>query len=629
VARRTVLMASGSPLFGRPLTRALSDSECDVVPAQTPEDIRKWVASGSVQLCVIQDELRGASGLDLVQELSQAHPAVPIVVFSRDATAESTAKERGAVGFIKVPLRGAAAMDAAQSALALAAEAPADAAPPPPTAAPAAAPVVAAPIGAAPTAADEPIENTGGGHRILLVDDSKVIHTHVGGLLSDAGYEVSHAMDGLEGLHMVNTEPPDLIISDVEMPEMDGFEMCYQIKEDPETGEIPLFILSSRAGGVDIDRGFDVGANDYLTKPVDEQDLLSRLEQTLGTESKGKREKIVVAEDSLVQRNLIVQGLEKQGFDVRSGKNGQFGLDLVLEDAPDLIITDSDMPVMDGRAFTREVRKHEHLKDVPVVMLTATDTVKERSKGKHAGVNAYLAKPFVPDKIIVIAERMIAAHRLKREGAAMQRYMSDSAIEAAAKAAHAEGDDMHAERRFVTTFFTDIVGFTPMTESMEADALVTLLNDYFDTMTPFFKENGGIIDKFIGDCIMAVFYGDDDAANAESALGAVKTGLMMTQGLAEFNAGREVPIDIRVGINSGDVIMGDIGAAAVRRDHTVIGDHVNLAALMESSADHGTVFISQHTHDLISDRVVSVEREPVAVKGKSEPVRAYRVDDTA
>ncbi len=624
MARRTVLIASGSPLFSRPLVRAFSDSECDVVPAQTPDEIRKWVAAGSVQLCVIQDELRGASGLDLVQELSQAHPAVPMVVFSRDATAEPTAKERGAAGFIKVPLRGAAAMEAAKSALANAAKA---SEPPAATPAPApAAPVDAAPIAAAPTGPDEPAEGSGEPHRILLVDDSKVIHTHVGGLLSDAGYEVISAMDGLEGLNVVNAELPDLIISDVEMPNMDGFEMCYQIKEDPETAEIPLLILSSRGGGVDIDRGFDVGANDYLTKPVDEQDLLSRLEQTLGVENKGKREKIVVAEDSLVQRNLIVQGLEHQGFDVRSAKNGELGLELVLEDAPDLIITDSDMPVMDGRGLTREVRKHEHLKDVPVVMLTATDTVKERAKGKHAGVNAYLAKPFVPDKVVVIAERMIAAYRLRREAAAMQRYMSDSAIQAAANAAHSEGDDMHAERRFVTTFFTDIVGFTPMTESMEAETLVTMLNEYFDTMTPFFKENGGIIDKFIGDCIMAVFYGEDDA---DSALGAVKTGLLMTQGLPAFNEGRDVPINIRVGINSGEVIMGDIGAAAVRRDHTVIGDHVSIAERMESSAEHGTVYISQYTHDLISDRVVAVEGEPVAVKGKSEPVRAYRVDDTA
>ncbi len=404
MARRNVLMASGSPLFSRPLVRALTDAECDVTPVQTPDDIRKWVASGSVHLCVIQDELRGASGLDLVQELSQAHPSVPIVVFSRNAASEATAKERGAAAFIKVPLRGAAASEAAQAALATAPQA-ADAAPTAPAAIPAPAADVAAatPIAAAPAGPAEPAEDSGAPKRILLVDDSKVIHSAVGALMREAGYEVLNAMDGVEGLHTANAELPDLIISDVEMPNMDGFEMCYQIKEGPDTEMIPIIILSSRGGGVDSDRGFDVGANDYLTKPVDEADFISRIQQILGDECKGKREKVVVAEDSLVQRNLIVQGLEQQGFEVRSGKNGQLALDHVLEDAPDLIITDCDMPVMDGREFTREVRKHEHLEEVPVVMLTAADSDKDKTKGLHTGVSAYLAKPFVPDKIIVIA----------------------------------------------------------------------------------------------------------------------------------------------------------------------------------------------------------------------------------
>jgi DNA-binding response OmpR family regulator len=638
-------MASGSPLFSRALVRVLSDNGCDVVSAQTADDIRKWASSGSVQMYMIQDTLRSGSGLDVCAELSASSPATPIVIFSRDATVEPTAKERGAHGFIKVPSRGDAAVPVIQAALAAAPSPPESTAAAPTssaaaadaTPAPAAVPVDAAPIAAAPAGAATPPEAPSAEEpsdekkkRILLVDDSKVIHTAVGGLLTAEGYEVISAMDGAEGLSKAFEELPDLIISDVEMPNMDGFEMCYQIKQDRDTEMIPIIILSSRTSGVDIDRGFDVGANDYLTKPLNEDDLLSRLEQTLDTEGKGAREKVVVAEDSLVQRNLIVAGLEQQGFEVRSGKNGKIALAHVLEDTPDLIITDCDMPVMDGREFTREVRKHAHLAEVPVVMLTAADSARERTKGLHAGVNAYLSKPFVPDKIIVIAEKLIAEHRLKREAAAMQRYLSDSAIAAATKAAnavHGEHEHMEAERRFVTTFFTDIVGFTPMTESMEAEALVTLLNEYFDTMTPFFKENGGIIDKFIGDCIMAVFYGEDDSDMADSAYGAVKTGIQMTQGLEEFNKGREVTINIRVGVHSGSVIMGDIGAAAVRRDHTVIGENVNIAALLESSAAHGTVLISQATHDLIPDRIRSEEQDPVVMAGRDEPIRVYRADD--
>lgn len=654
MARPKVLMASGSPVFSRALVRTLAGSGCDIVAVHAPEEIRRWAASGSIEMCVIQDSLRGVSGLDLGAELTGAEASPPVVVFSRDATVEPAAKERGAAGFIRVPVHGDAHGQILQSVLA-AAPAPSTtvdvvtpAPPPPPPAPPETAPApveppapvetpdpVAAPASAAPAPTVELDEGDDADDdspkRILLVDDSKVIQTHVGGILRDEGYEVLGAMDGVEGLAVANAEIPDLIISDVEMPNMDGFEMCSKVKKGDATQDIPVIMLSSRGGSMDIDRGFDSGANDYLTKPLDEDALFSLLEQIFSGDQ-GKREKVVVAEDSLVQRNLIVQGLEQQGFDVRSAKNGKLALEHVLEDTPDLIITDCDMPVMDGREFTREVRTHDHLAQVPIVMLTAADSAKERTKGLHAGVNAYLSKPFIPDKILVIAEKLIAEHRLKRESAAMQRCLSDAAIEAATKAAdaaHGEHTDMHVERRVVTVIFTHIVGFTPMTESMEAEALVSLLNEYFDAITPVVKENGGIIDKFIGDCVMAVFHGEDDSSKGDSAFGAVKTGVEMQKRLKAFNEGRENPIDMRVGINSGSAIMGDIGASAVRRDHTVIGDNVNIAARLESSAAAGTVLISQSTYDLIPDRIVATELEPIMVKGKSEPVHVFRAEDVA
>ena len=153
------------------------------------------------------------------------------------------------------------------------------------------------------------------------------------------------------------------------------------------------------------------------------------------------------------------------------------------------------------------------------------------------------------------------------------------------------------------------------------------MNEYFDAVTPLFKDNGGVIDKFIGDCVMGVFRGDDDSQNADYAFAAVKTGVQMIKALEGFNEGHATPLDIRVGVNSGMAIMGDIGAAAVRRDHTVIGDSVNLAARLESNAEDGTVLISQDTYDLVSDRVTATELDPIMVKGKSMPIHVFRADD--
>jgi len=620
-------VASGSPLFARALTRSLDASEGSVTTVEQSSSVRDELASGGVAICLLHGALPDGSGIELCASLSSdpATQGVPIVIFSRDAAVESEALEHGAAGFLAVPCPGAEARETVSAILA-----PSEPAAGAPARAPQPAPEVVEAAASVPEKADAAEDRAA--FRILLVDDSKVIHAHVGAILEEAGHAVSHAMDGVEGLQRATDDLPDLIISDIEMPNMDGFEMCRQVKEGARTQKIPIVVLSSRGASVDMDRGFDVGANDYLTKPVDDNELLSRIDHILGDVHDGveTRERIVVAEDSRVQRNLIVQGLEQQGFEVIAAQNGKEGLDFAVNSLPDLIITDCDMPVMDGRAFTREVRRRQYLNDVPVVMLTAADSDLDRTKGLHAGANAFLSKPFVPDKVVVIAEKLIAERRLKREGQAMQLYLSDSAIaaaEAAADTIQDVRDVMHAERRFVSVFFTDIVGFTPLTESMEAEDLVQLLNEYFDMMTPLFQKHHGVIDKFVGDCIMALFFGETDDDRAESARRAVMTGLDMLHALREFNEGREKQINVRVGINSGDVIMGDIGSQLLRRDHTVIGDNVNVAARLEGAAEHGTVLISESTYDLMRDSAVVTQLGPIQVKGKAEPISVYRVDD--
>jgi class 3 adenylate cyclase len=165
-----------------------------------------------------------------------------------------------------------------------------------------------------------------------------------------------------------------------------------------------------------------------------------------------------------------------------------------------------------------------------------------------------------------------------------------------------------------------------MTEQMEANELIQLLNDYFDAVAPIFKEGGGIIDKFIGDAIMALFIGANEEGHRKSAYNAVSTGLKMIETLGAFNEERPRAINVRVGINSGPVNMGDIGSRYYRRDYTVIGDHVNIAARLESVADHNSVLISESTYQLIDGLVRAQPVGPIEVKGKSERISVYKVE---
>ena len=639
---KKVLIASNSKLFSRTLARVVGSDKYEVT---TVVDGNEALASiENIDLCLLQDSLANVTGLEICQQLRHSEQKnKPIIIFSHQSKLEDEALEKGASAFLKVPCHSEdllkliekwlefSTMGVSQKTkLTTATEIEID-------------PSTDDEIQEIDTVAGE--EGTGEEKQetilpqgtqatdsqpscILLVDDSRLIHASVGKIIDENGFKLIHAMDGVEGLQKAVEYIPDLIISDLDMPNMNGYEMCQEIKQREVTQDIPVVILSARGAGLDIDKGFDVGANDFLTKPVDEAELISRINLTLGSQGENSlREKILVVDDSALVRNMMKQGLSQQGFEILTANDGQEGYDAAVEHEPDLIVTDFNMPKMDGRELTRALKSSEALSDIPVLMLTAADSDTDQRKGKHAGVAAFLSKPFPPDKLVVIAEKLIAERRLIRERQAMRHYLSESAVEAAAAAADQKSTvgQMRVEETFLTIFFTDIVGFTPMTERMDPSDLVNLLNEYFDEMVVILKENGATIDKFVGDAIMALYLESKNRSHEECAYNAVKAGLEMIEALGKFNQNRQDQVNIRVGINSGTVIMGDIGSKLYRRDYTVIGDNVNIAARLESAAEQGTVLVSDTTYKLIKDFVEIEDTSSIAVKGKAEELLVHKI----
>jgi len=118
--------------------------------------------------------------------------------------------------------------------------------------------------------------------RILLADDEEDIKTVVTMFLESQGYEVLTAFDGLDALEKARTEKPDLILLDIMMPVLDGFEVCKRLKEDAATGNIPILILSAAAHVESVNRGLRAGAKDYIVKPFEPEKLLEKIEQVIG-----------------------------------------------------------------------------------------------------------------------------------------------------------------------------------------------------------------------------------------------------------------------------------------------------------------------------------------------------------
>jgi len=188
---------------------------------------------------------------------------------------------------------------------------------------------------------------------------------------------------------------------------------------------------------------------------------------------------------------------------------------------------------------------------------------------------------------------------------------------------------LKGRKKPVTVLFSDIRGFTTMTERSDPDKLVTQLNEYFNDMVGSVLKNGGTLQKFIGDAIMAVWGDTHSKGNAQDARGAVTTALQMRAELAKLNATwKDKPdrdqFSIGIGVNHGDVIVGNIGHPQ-RMEFTVLGDGVNLAARLESATKqfHADILVGAAAEKLTRDFFVYRSVDLLTVKGKTKPVEVF------
>ncbi|MGD1898209.1 MAG: GAF domain-containing protein [Phormidesmis sp.] len=214
----------------------------------------------------------------------------------------------------------------------------------------------------------------------------------------------------------------------------------------------------------------------------------------------------------------------------------------------------------------------------------------------------------------------------KRMKTTLYRYMTPSV----ADRVMALGEDvlMVGERKDVTVLFSDIRGYTTLTEKLEAAQVVSMLNEYFETMVESVFHCEGTLDKFIGDALMAVFGAPLPLEN--HAWAAVRAALDMRRRLAIFNQERvrqgEPELRIGIGLSSGEVVSGNIGSQR-KMEYTVIGDGVNLSSRLESiTKQYGCdIVLSEHTYELCQDRIRVRELDLIRVKGKLEPVKIYEL----
>jgi adenylate cyclase len=224
-----------------------------------------------------------------------------------------------------------------------------------------------------------------------------------------------------------------------------------------------------------------------------------------------------------------------------------------------------------------------------------------------------------------IAHEKIAQQSLQRS--ALERFLSPEVVEMVVANPDIRLGGVNQE---VTVMFADIRGFTTMSETMEPGRVVEILNEYFTRVTDVIFDNGGTLDKYIGDAVMAVFGAPISKGNDAAA--AVNSAMQIQRLLVELNrdaAAREWPeLRVGIGINTGNAIAGNIGSPR-RLDYTVVGDAVNTAQRLMTNAAGGQILISESTAKKLgkTGKMIDLERLPeLKVKGRSEAVPVFRVN---
>jgi len=246
--------------------------------------------------------------------------------------------------------------------------------------------------------------------RILVVDDSNSVRYAMEKNLTEAGFNVFLASDGEEGLTKAMDSNFDLIITDIDMPKMDGFELCSKLKGEFKTSHIPIIILSSRDADEHVEQGFRVGADAYLAKGGNIEENINRIKDILHAKNFLTGSRVLIADDSSSVRLFLKAELIEEGFIVKTASNGREALDMLPDFKPNLIISDLMMPEMDGGELCRAIKKSKEYSDIPIIIMSTLGDKPVMRRIMRDGAATFLVKPFTVTQLSIVIEEIFSSN---------------------------------------------------------------------------------------------------------------------------------------------------------------------------------------------------------------------------
>jgi len=342
--------------------------------------------------------------------------------------------------------------------------------------------------------------------------------------------------------------------------------------------------------------------------------------------------KILVVDDEVDLELLIRQKFRKkireQVYDFVFAINGNDALQRLQEhNDVDMVISDINMPEMDGLTLLSKLTEQNAL--LKSVIVSAYGDMENIRTAMNRGAFDFLTKPVdfndlevTIDKTIGFVTQLRETIKAIRENNILKMYVDETVLNFMASREF-ETSLLQNETIEASVVFIDICGFTSLSEKSQPDQVVNLLNDYFDIMVSRIIAQGGFIDKFIGDAIMAIFRGEGHLKRAIEASLQVKIQIEQIPGVSDSIQFRP---KVAIGINTGEMISGNIGSVSLKRlDYTVIGDVVNTAQRLQSTAQPGQILVGENSYKVANDWFNFKEIGVFHLKHKTQPVLVYEV----
>jgi adenylate cyclase len=342
--------------------------------------------------------------------------------------------------------------------------------------------------------------------------------------------------------------------------------------------------------------------------------------------------KILVVDDESDLEVLIKQKfrqkIRERHYEFIFAANGKLALDLLATQSDvDIVLSDISMPVMDGLTLLSKLSEQNYL--LKSVVVSAYGDMANIRVAMNRGAFDFIVKPVNFEDLQLTIERTIShvtqmreTVKAIKENNILKMYVDETVLNFMGTREF-ESSITANETVEATVAFIDICGFTTISEKEPADTVITLLNNYFDIIVKEIIAQGGYVDKFIGDAIMAVFRGDYHLDRAIDSCLAVREKI---NNLPELKQHSGYAPKVSIGVNSGEMISGNVGSSTLRRlDYTVIGDVVNTAQRLQSVASPDEIIINKAAFENIKESFSCNKVSEVMLKHKANPETIYNV----